>query len=110
MLLARNAAWSSKMFALVTGFLERDESPRDAIEREVKEETALVATRTELIGVYDFPRRNQVIIAYHVVAEGEVRCPRNSSTTSSWRPPTCGRGRRERARAWPTGCARGGCR
>ena len=72
-LLARNAAWPSKMFALVTGFLERDESPRDAVEREVREETALVATRTELIGVYEFPRRNQVIIAYHVVAEGDVR-------------------------------------
>jgi NAD+ diphosphatase len=72
-LLARNAAWPSKMFALVTGFLERDESPRDAVEREVKEETALDSARTELIGVYDFPRRNQVIIAYHVVAQGEVR-------------------------------------
>ena len=72
-LLARNAAWSAKMFALVTGFLERGESPSAAIEREVLEETALVARRTELVGVYDFPRRNQVIIAYHVVAEGEVR-------------------------------------
>ena len=72
-LLARNAAWPSKMFALVTGFLERDESPRAAVEREVLEETALVARRTELIGVYDFARRNQVIIAYHVVAEGAVR-------------------------------------
>jgi NAD+ diphosphatase len=26
-----------------------------------------------LIGVYDFQRMNQVIIAYHVVASGEVR-------------------------------------
>jgi NADH pyrophosphatase NudC (nudix superfamily) len=72
-LLARNAAWPAKMFALVTGFLERDESPRDAVVREVKEETSLDAKRADLIGVYEFPRRNQVIIAYHVVAEGEVR-------------------------------------
>lgn len=34
-LLARNAAWPEKMFALVTGFLERDESPQDAVAREV---------------------------------------------------------------------------
>ncbi len=27
----------------------------------------------QLIGVYDFQRMNQVIIAYHVVARGEVR-------------------------------------
>ena len=27
----------------------------------------------QLIGVYDFQRMNQVIIAYHAVAEGEVR-------------------------------------
>jgi NAD+ diphosphatase len=26
-----------------------------------------------LIGVYDFQRMNQVIIAYHAVAEGEVK-------------------------------------
>jgi NAD+ diphosphatase len=27
----------------------------------------------ELIGVYDFQRMNQVIIAYHAVCEGEVK-------------------------------------
>jgi NAD+ diphosphatase len=71
-LLARNAAWPPKMFALVSGFLERDESPRAAIEREVGEETSLACTACDLIGVYDFARMNQVIIAYHVVATGTV--------------------------------------
>ena len=55
------------------GRVELGELMVEALVREVKEETALVARRTELIGVYEFPRRNQLIIAYHVVAEGEVR-------------------------------------
>ncbi len=72
-LLARNALWPAGMFALVTGFLERDESPAEAVQREVREETALEPLAAHLIGVYDFARRNQVIIAYHVPAQGEVR-------------------------------------
>ena len=57
-LLARNALWPPKMFALITGFMEAGETPEDGIAREVK---------------YEFMRMNQVIIAYHVRAEGEVR-------------------------------------
>lgn len=72
-LLARNAAWSGRMFALITGFMEAGESPQDGIAREVAEETALRATAVTLVGVYDFQRMNQVIIAYHVQAEGEIR-------------------------------------
>ena len=72
-LLARNAAWPPKMFALVTGFLERDETPQAAVAREVKEETNLDTQASSLIGVYDFARKNELIIAYHVVANGTVR-------------------------------------
>ncbi|MCU0768943.1 MAG: NUDIX domain-containing protein [Burkholderiaceae bacterium] len=72
-LLARNRDWPEKMYALVTGFLERDETPRQAVEREVAEETGLATRAAALIGVYDFTRKNEVIIAYHVEAEGQVR-------------------------------------
>jgi NADH pyrophosphatase NudC (nudix superfamily) len=72
-LLARNAAWSGRMFALITGFMEAGETPEEGIAREVAEETALVVDRLQLIGVYDFQRMNQIIIAYHAVARGEVR-------------------------------------
>lgn len=72
-LLARNAAWTHKMYALITGFMEAGETPRDGIAREIAEETNLRATALELIGVYDFQRMNQVIIAYHAVCEGEVK-------------------------------------
>ena len=71
-LLARNAAWPSKMFALITGFMEAGETPEGGIEREIKEETSLDTQSLELIGVYDFQRMNQVIIAYHAVCSGEV--------------------------------------
>lgn len=71
-LLARNAAWSGKMYALITGFMEAGETPKEGIAREIKEETNLDAIELNLIGVYDFQRMNQVIIAYHAVATGEV--------------------------------------
>ena len=72
-LLARNAAWPATMFALITGFMEAGESPQDGIAREVKEETNLDVRACTLIGAYEFVRMNQIIIAYHVVAEGEVK-------------------------------------
>ena len=72
-LLARNAAWPGKMFALITGFMEAGESPQEGIAREVKEETNLDVQSTTLVGAYEFLRMNQVIIAYHVVATGQVK-------------------------------------
>jgi NAD+ diphosphatase len=72
-LLARNAAWTGRMFALITGFMEAGESPEAGIRREVHEETALQVDALSLIGVYEFERMNQVIIAYHALARGEVR-------------------------------------
>jgi NAD+ diphosphatase len=72
-LLARNAAWQGKMYALITGFMEAGETPQAGIAREIKEETNLDVCELNLIGVYDFQRMNQVIIAYHARAEGEVR-------------------------------------
>jgi NADH pyrophosphatase NudC (nudix superfamily) len=72
-LLARNAAWAGRRFALITGFMEAGETPKEGIAREIKEETNLDARELNLIGVYEFFRMNQVIIAYHAVAEGEVR-------------------------------------
>jgi len=71
-LLARNAAWPGRMFALITGFMEAGETPEEGIAREVKEETSLTVDSLKLVGVYDFQRMNQIIVAYHAVAHGEV--------------------------------------
>ncbi|WP_425258261.1 NUDIX domain-containing protein [Rubrivivax sp. RP6-9] len=73
LLLARNAAWPGRMFALITGFMEAGETPEEGIAREIGEETALQVDALQLIGVYDFQRMNQLIVAYHAVAHGEVR-------------------------------------
>ena len=72
-LLARNAAWQGRMFGLITGFMEAGETPEQGIAREVAEETSLAVSALELIGVYDFQRMNQIIIAYHAVCHGEIR-------------------------------------
>lgn len=72
-LLARNAAWTAKMYALITGFMEAGETPEGGITREIKEETNLDVTDLKLIGVYDFQRMNQIIIAYSAVGHGEVQ-------------------------------------
>ena len=72
-LLARNAAWSAKMYALITGFMESGETPKGGIEREIAEETSLKTHALNLIGVYDFQRMNQIIIAYHAVCSGDVK-------------------------------------
>jgi len=71
--LARNHAWPEKTFGLITGFLERDEAPEQAVAREVKEELDLDAMAVDLIGVYPFAQKHEVIVAYHVVASGEIR-------------------------------------
>lgn len=72
-LLARNAAWTAKMYGLITGFMEAGETPEEGIRREIAEETSLQVSQLTLVGVHDFQRMNQVIITYHAVAHGEVR-------------------------------------
>ena len=72
-LLARNKEWPEKIFALITGFLEKGETPEAAVVREVKEELGLDAEIREMIGVYSFFERNQLIIAYYLIASGEIR-------------------------------------
>jgi len=71
-LLVRNRGWPEKWFGLVSGFLERDESPEAGCLRELKEELGLDGQIVSLIGVYDFLERNELIVAYHVRASGPV--------------------------------------
>jgi ADP-ribose pyrophosphatase YjhB (NUDIX family) len=52
--------------------MEAGESPQEGIAREVAEETSLAVDALSIIGVYDFQRMNQVIIAYHALARGEI--------------------------------------
>lgn len=71
-LLARNHGWPEKMYGLVTGFLEKGESPEEGVLRELREELGLSGRVVRLIGVYPFAQRNELIVAYHVEAEGQI--------------------------------------
>jgi len=72
-ILARNRMWPPKMFALITGFLEKDDpDPASGVLREVEEELGLRGQVGGFIGHYPFERMNQIIIAYHVIAAGRI--------------------------------------
>lgn len=94
-LLARNAAWPGRFFGLITGFMEAGETPEEGIRREVAEETALEVDALQLLGVWDFQRMNQVIIAYHARARGEIRLSPELVEYKLLAP--------ERVRCWPQG-------
>jgi NADH pyrophosphatase NudC (nudix superfamily) len=94
-LLARNAAWAGRMFALITGFMEAGETPQEGIIREIAEETGLTVQALKLIGAYDFQRMNQVIIAYHAVASGEIKLSPELLEYRLFAP--------EAVRCWPAG-------
>jgi NAD+ diphosphatase len=94
-LLARNAAWTHRTFALITGFMEAGETPQAGVAREVTEETALAVDAVSLIGVYDFQRMNQVIIAYHAQARGEIQLSPELAEYKLFAPAD--------VRCWPAG-------
>ena len=71
-ILVRGHGWPESWYGLVTGFLEPEEHPEAAARREVGEELGLAVEASRLIGVYPFARMNQVIIAYHMRAVGEI--------------------------------------
>ena len=71
-LLVRNKGWPEKWYGLISGFLERGESPEDGVLREVKEEVGLKGEIVSFIGAYAFTEMNQIILAYHVRAWGEI--------------------------------------
>jgi len=71
-ILARNRAWPEQMFGLISGFLEKGETPEAAILREVREELGLDAATAHFIGYYPFFEMNQLLLAFHVPAQGEI--------------------------------------
>ena len=70
--LGHNKLWPKEWYALITGFVEMYEDPAYTVIREVKEEIGLDGEIISFIGHYTFKRMNQLIIAYHVKATGEI--------------------------------------
>ena len=91
------ARWAgpSRWYGLVTGFLERGEEPEAGVLRELREELGLEGRVVAPIGVYAFPERNELILAYHIEAWGEVRLGKELAGLKRIRP--------EKLRPWPVG-------
>lgn len=94
-LLVRNQGWPAKMFGLMTGFLEKGESPEQGVLRELQEELGLQGEVVRLIGVYPFDQRNELIVAYHVRAHGPIALGDEIAE--------CKAVAREKLRPWPFG-------
>lgn len=93
--LARGVGWPEKMFGLITGFLEAGESPEHGVLREVKEELGVEGEVISLVGAYAFEQRNELIVAYHVRAMGEITLSAELEATK--------RIAVEKLRPWPFG-------
>lgn len=85
-ILARGAGWPENIFALITGYLEKNEDPVKGVAREVKEETNLDVVETNIIGNYIFERKNEVMLCYHVVTTGEIKLSPELSDYRRYQP------------------------
>ena len=94
-ILVRNKAWPEKFLGLVTGFLEKGETPEEAILREVKEELGLAGTIAGFVGYYSFFEMNQIILTFHVRATGVVTLGNELAESKSLSP--------DRVRPWNFG-------
>ena len=94
-LLARNKLWPAKFFGLVTGFLEKNETPDVGVLREVREETGLEGRLEGFVGHYGFHQMNQLIIAFHVSASGPITLNEELAEYKLLAP--------ENVRPWPSG-------
>lgn len=71
--LAHNVAWPEGMLSVITGYVDPHELPVETAIRETKEELGLHAYDPKFVGHYMFHAKNQLIIAYSVKAQGEIR-------------------------------------
>ena len=70
--LVRQKGWPEKWHGLVSGFLEEGETPEEGILRELDEELGLEGEIVSFIGYYSFFELNQLILAFHIQAYGEI--------------------------------------
>lgn len=71
--LAHNKLAPPGIFSFITGFLEANESPETAAQRETFEELGLNCNETSFLGIFPFSKANQILIAYHILATGSIQ-------------------------------------
>ncbi len=72
-ILGRKKEWPGTWFGIIAGFLEKGETPEQAVMREIEEEVGLAGDLPAFLGYYSFFEANQIILAYHVVGKGTIR-------------------------------------
>ena len=84
------------LFGLITGFMEAGESPRTAsAARLPKRRSCRWMRSASLLGVWEFKRLNQIIIAYAAQAHGEIRLSPELAEYKLLRP--------SEVKCWPQG-------
>jgi NAD+ diphosphatase len=94
LLLARGTGWPPDWFALITGYLEENEDPVAGMAREIAEEVGLTAVTTSVIGNYIFPRKNEIMLCYHVQCEGVIKLNHEIAEVKRYAP--------HELRPWPS--------
>lgn len=105
-ILAHNKSWPENIFSMITGFIESHESPEIAILRETEEELNLIGSSPSLVNIYPFNERNQIIIVYHVHAEGEIKLndELDSFKIFTRNELKCWPFGQDKLKGWPFGC------
>lgn len=75
--LAHNVAWPAHWYSINTGFVEENEHPADAAVREVREELGIETRVQGFVGHYIFAQKNELIIAFHLLAEADAQIQLN---------------------------------
>jgi NADH pyrophosphatase NudC (nudix superfamily) len=83
------------MYGLITGFLEKEETPEASVLREVKEELGLEGEIVGFVGNYSFFEKNQLILVFHVQARGKIVLGEELAEVKLVSP--------EKLRPWPIG-------
>ena len=85
MLLARNAAWPTRMFSTLAGFTEPGESIEQTVHREVAEEVGIAVDNLRYLGSQSWPFPNSLMLGFHAdYAGGEIEYQDGEIAEARW--------------------------
>lgn len=69
-LLGHNTEWPEKRMSLLAGYVEAGETPRRAVERELREEVDLVVTDSRFVGAQPWPGPRSLMLGFEARVQG----------------------------------------